>query len=206
MVKSHQTCRQGAGKGGTEMETTNVFHRERTRGMTECALCAALIALCAWIAVPGAVPFTMQTFGVFAALSVLGGKRGTAAVAVYLGLGLLGLPVFSGFRGGPGALLGATGGYIMGFLALALTVWGLERLLGRSLWAQAAAMTLGLLVCYAFGTAWFLAVYTRTTGPIGLGAALGKCVLPFVPLDLGKMFLALLVGRRVRRAMEGRQS
>ena len=188
------------------MKVTKTDRWERTRGMTECALCAALIALCAWIAIPAAVPFTMQTFGVFAALSMLGGKRGTAAVAVYLALGLLGLPVFSGFRGGPGALLGATGGYITGFLALALTVWGAERLCGRSFWVQAAAMVLGLLACYAFGTAWYLVVYTRTTGPISLGAALWMCVLPFVPLDLGKMVLALLLGRRVRRAMEGRRN
>ena len=74
------------------------------------ALFAALMALCAWVTVPYAVPFTMQTFGVFLALLLLGGKRGTICMAVYLLLGAVGLPVFSGFRGGVGALVGSTGG------------------------------------------------------------------------------------------------
>ena len=74
------------------------------------ALFTVLLAVCAWITVPLTVPFTLQTFGVFAALGVLGGRRGTYAVAAYLLLGLAGLPVFSGFRGGPGVLLGTTGG------------------------------------------------------------------------------------------------
>ena len=80
------------------------------------ALFAALMALCAWVTVPYAVPFTMQTFGVFLALLLLGGKRGTICMAVYLLLGAVGLPVFSGFRGGVGALVGSTGGYLVGFI------------------------------------------------------------------------------------------
>lgn len=75
------------------------------------ALMAALIALCAWISVPlGPVPFTMQTFGIFAALGLLGGRRGTLAFLIYLLLGIVGLPVFSGFSAGAGVLFGATSG------------------------------------------------------------------------------------------------
>ena len=88
--------------------------------MAYIALFAVLLTVCAWISVPLPVPFTLQTFAIFAALGILGGRRGTWAVAVYLLLGAVGLPVFSGFRGGLGALLGTTGGYILGFLALAL--------------------------------------------------------------------------------------
>ena len=77
-------------------------------------------------------------------------------MAVYLLMGMVGLPVFAGFKGGAGALLGATGGYILGFLGSAWTVWGMERLLGRRGWVLALSMALGLAVCYAFGTAWFL--------------------------------------------------
>lgn len=85
------------------------------------ALMAALIALCAWISVPlGPVPFTMQTFGIFAALGLLGGRRGTLAFLIYLLLGIVGLPVFSGFSAGAGVLFGATGGYLLGYLAAAL--------------------------------------------------------------------------------------
>lgn len=80
------------------------------------ALGAVLIAVCSWITIPMAVPFTMQTFAVFLTLSLLGGRRGTAAIAAYVLLGAVGLPVFSGFSGGFGVLLGATGGYIAGFV------------------------------------------------------------------------------------------
>ena len=86
----------------------------KTRDMALCALFAALLAVCAWLVIPiGDVPFTLQTFGVFAALGLLGGKRGTIAIAVYLLLGAVGAPVFAGFKGGPGALFGATGGCLL---------------------------------------------------------------------------------------------
>ena len=101
------------------------------RDMVLCALFAAILAVSAWLTVPGEVPFTLQTFGVFAALGLLGGKRGTIAIALYLVLGAVGLPVFSGFRGGFGVLLGTTGGYIFGFLLSGLLYWALTALLGN---------------------------------------------------------------------------
>lgn len=166
------------------------------------ALFAVLMMVCAWITVPLTVPFTLQTFGVFAALGTLGGRRGTYAVAAYLLLGLAGLPVFSGFRGGPGVLLGTTGGYILGFLALALLYWAVTARLGQRPVVMAAAMVLGLVVCYAFGTAWFLVAYARTAGSIGLWAALGMCVFPFVVPDLLKIALAMLLSHRLSRHLK----
>ena len=161
------------------------------------ALFAVLMMVCAWITVPLTVPFTLQTFGVFAALGTLGGRRGTYAVAAYLLLGLAGLPVFSGFQGGPGVLLGTTGGDILGFLASALLYWAVTARLGTKPAVMAAAMVLGLVVCYAFGTAWFLVAYARTAGSIGLWAALGMCVFPFVVPDLAKIALAMLLSRQL---------
>ena len=170
----------------------------RTADLTYTALFTVLLAVCTWISIPvPPVPFTLQTFAVFAALGTLGGRRGTWAVAAYLLLGFAGLPVFSGFQGGPGVLLGATGGYIAGFLAAALLYWAVTARLRNSLPVVAVSMVLGLLACYALGTAWFLAVYARTTGPVGLGAALGMCVLPFVLPDLVKLALALALSRRL---------
>ena len=166
------------------------------------ALFTVLLAVCAWITVPLTVPFTLQTFGVFAALGVLGGRRGTYAVAAYLLLGLAGLPVFSGFRGGPGVLLGTTGGYILGFLASALLYWAVTARFGSRPGVMAAAMVLGLMVCYGFGTAWFLAAYARTTGPVGLWTALGLCVFPFIVPDLAKLALALALSRRLARHLK----
>jgi biotin transport system substrate-specific component len=175
--------------------------RLSVRDMAFIALFAALTAVCSGltIALPGTVPFTMQTFAVFAAVAMLGGLRATLCVLVYLLLGAIGLPVFSGFQGGLGVLLGKTGGYLVGFLAIGLTLWCFERLFGRSKWVLPAALIVGLLLCYAFGTAWFLAVYTRQSGAVGLGAVLGWCVWPFVVPDLIKMSLALLLAQRLKK-------
>lgn len=163
------------------------------------ALMAALIALCAWISVPlGPVPFTMQTFGIFAALGLLGGRRGTLAFLIYLLLGIVGLPVFSGFSAGAGVLFGATGGYLLGYLAAALLFWGLTAKLGQTLPVMASAMVLGLVLCYAFGTFWFLTVYTGGSGETLLGA-LTLCVFPYVLPDLRKIFLALVLVSRVKK-------
>lgn len=172
----------------------------KTSDLAYIAMLTAVMAVCAWISIPAAVPFTLQTFGVFLAVGVLGGKRGTIAVAVYLLLGLVGAPVFSGFTGGPGRLLGTTGGYLVGFLFSALTMWILEGLLGRGRWALAFSMALGLLVCYTFGTIWFMAVYARTTGPIGLWTALSWCVIPYVIPDGAKIALALMLTKRLEKA------
>ena len=117
-------------------------------------------------------------------------------------MGLAALPVFSGFRGGPGVLLGTTGGYILGFLVSALLYWAVTARFGSRPGVMAAAMVLGLVVCYGFGTAWFLAAYARTTGPVGLWTALGLCVFPFIVPDLAKLALALVLSRRLARYLK----
>lgn len=177
----------------TTLESTKI----KTVDMAYIALFAVLITICSWISIPAAVPFTLQTFGVFFAVGVLGGKRGTLSVLIYLLLGAVGLPVFSGFRGGIGGLLGATGGYIVGFLFSALVMWGMESLLGRKKWEFALSMLLGLLVCYIFGTAWFMIVYTNHSGTIGLGTALGWCVFPYIIPDMLKIALALTLSKKL---------
>lgn len=169
--------------------------------MAYIALFAAVIAVCSWIAIPAAVPFTLQTLGVFLAVGVLGGRRGTLAVVVYLLLGAIGLPVFSGFEGGLGKLLGATGGYIIGFVCSALVMWAMERLPLREGWRLTLSMVLGLVVCYAFGTAWFMQVYAHQSGEIGLMSALTMCVFPFVVPDLIKIGLAQIIAKRLKAAV-----
>ncbi len=171
----------------------------KIRDMAYIALMVVLIAVCSWINIPSAVPFTLQTFGVFCALELLGGKRGTVAIGVYIIMGAIGLPVFSGFTGGIGKLLGSTGGYILGFLLTGLTYWLIERLFGSRIWASILSFVLGLALCYAFGTAWFMTVYAKTTGAIGLGSALAWCVLPFLIPDGIKMALALTLARMLKK-------
>lgn len=170
-----------------------------TKNMARIALFAVVISVCSWLSIPTTIPFTMQTFGIFLTVAVLGGKWGTLSVLLYLLMGLVGLPVFSGFKGGLGVLMGTTGGYIVGFLLSALVMWAMERLLGRKRWVLALSMVVGLAVCYAFGTLWFMGVYASKTGPIGMYTALGWCVIPYIVPDLCKIALALVLSKRLER-------
>ncbi len=171
------------------------------------AMFAALMAVCAWITIPATVPFTLQTMGVFLAIGLLGGKRGSLSVLIYVLLGAVGLPVFSGFKGGLGALLGTTGGYIIGFIASALIMWLIEKLTEKlsakdkkiAAIISIFSMLIGLIVCYAFGTAWFMVVYANTKEPISLMTCLGWCVFPFVVPDLIKIALAYVLTLRLKR-------
>lgn len=143
------------------------------------------------------VPFTLQTFGIFLAVGVLGGKRGSLAVLVYLLLGAIGIPVFAGFTGGIGIILGNTGGYMVGFLFTALAMWAMESLLGKKRWVLAFSMLLGLLVCYVCGTTWFMLVYANNSGAVGVWTALTWCVFPYIIPDILKILLALNISKRL---------
>ncbi len=171
----------------------------KIRNMALCALFAALLAVCAWITVPvGDITITMQTFGIFLTLGVLGGKRGTVAISIYLLLGIVGLPVFSGFQGGIGTLLGVTGGYIAGFLATALIYWLITALGRNQEIFRLLGMVIGLLFCYLLGTLWFQFGYL-SYGGLSLGAVLLKCVVPYLVPDAAKLILAWLLSRRLRQ-------
>ena len=185
--------------------TETAKRKYETVDLAYMALGAVLIALCSWISIPAAVPFTMQTFAVFLVLLILGGRRGTMTIVVYVLLGAVGLPVFSQFGAGIGVLLGSTGGYILGFIFMGLTYRLVTGAAGRSRsgkvrWTEAAALVLGLLVLYAFGTAWYMFMYARTQGGAGLMSVLLLCVIPFVIPDLIKLALALALAQRLAPA------
>lgn len=173
--------------------------KNSTRDLAYIGIFAAVLAVCSWIAIPTAIPVTLQTMGVFLTVGLLGGRRGTTAVLVYILLAAIGMPVLAGFSGGLGVLLGSTGGYVLGFLCSALLMWGIEKLFGKSLWVLGISMVLGLLVCYAFGTAWYMVVYTSANGAVALSTVLGWCVVPFIVPDLIKIAVALLITARLRR-------
>ena len=162
-------------------------------------LCAIILTICSWITIPTLVPFTLGTFGVFLIALILGGKRGTATVLIYILLGVIGLPVFSGFRGGIGVLLGNTGGYILGYIFISLIMWATERWTIHKKGLRIISMILGLLVCYTCGTLWFAVTYARTTGTVGMEAILGWCVIPYIIPDLVKIGLALWVSKKVKK-------
>lgn len=172
----------------------------RTVDLALCGLFAAVLALCAWLSIHVLeISFTMQTFGVFLACGLLGGKRATVSTAIYLLLGAVGLPVFTGFNSGLGAILGVTGGYMAGFLAITGTYWVMTAQLGDSFGIRLAAALLGLAAMYALGTVWFQIVYLKYTGAISLAAVLAKCVLPFLVPDLCKLALAMTLTHRLRK-------
>lgn len=177
--------------------TKNKKKNFRTIDLVYIALGAVLISVCSWISVPTTVPFTMQTFAVFFVLSALGGKRGTAAIIVYVLLGAVGIPVFAQFTSGIGILLGNTGGYIVGFIFMGLVYWLIVGFLGKKPLVEILAMVAGLAVCYAFGTAWFMVVYAHANGAVGLAMVFAWCVIPFIIPDLVKLGLALSLARRL---------
>lgn len=169
------------------------------RHLCICAVFVAIMAVCSWISIPTTVPFTLQTFAVFLSVGLLGGKLGSIAVLVYVLLGTIGVPVFAGFSGGFGVILGTTGGYIVGFIFSALAMWLIQHLFGNGLIVMIISMIAGLLVCYLVGTVWFMVVYTHNTGAVGLGAVLGWCVIPFIIPDAIKIFCAALIVSRLKR-------
>lgn len=168
-----------------------------TKDLTLTAVMAALICIAGPLTIAiGPIPLSLASFAVYMAGAVLGSRRGTAAVALYLLIGIIGVPVFSGFTGGFQKLAGVTGGYLIGYLPCAfLTGIGTERKAGRH-WLLPAMMAAGTVILYLIGTAWFMA----QTGK-ALGAALSLCVLPFLPGDAAKIVAATLIADPVRRAV-----
>ncbi len=157
------------------------------KGMAFTAIMAAVLCVAAPFSLPtpSAVPLTLASLAVYLTGALLGKGRGTAAVCIYVLLGLVGLPVFGGFMGGLAVIAGPTGGYILGYIpCVFLTGLLTERFSGR-LHGMAAGMVSGTIMLYALGTAWFMLL----TGS-GITAALMGCVLPFLPWDAVKIAAA----------------
>ena len=160
--------------------------------MVLCSLFAALTAVCAWISIPlPAISFTMQTFAVLLTLGLLGGRWGTVSILLYLLLGLVGLPVFAGFRGGAASLLEPTGGFLWGFLVCGLVYWTVQRL------GNLPAMVCALAACYLCGSWWF-SVYAG----MGFPQAMTVCVLPWLIPDGVKLALAYTMAKRIRNTVK----
>ena len=163
-------------------------------------LSAALLAICAWISIPFVVPFTMQTFAVFLILCVLGGVEGTIAIAVYIAIGAVGAPVFAGFTGGFGVIAGPTGGYILGFLLTGAVKMIFDAAVKNEK-LDALCLSLGLALCYLFGTLRFTAVMGQRGSSYTFWGALLACVLPYMLPDAAKLALALFAGKRIKKAL-----
>ena len=170
------------------------------RDMTLISLFSALIAITSFIAIPiGTLPVTLQTFGVFSTLILLGGRRGSISVAVYIALGAVGLPVFSGFSGGLGRLFDATGGFIFGFLAAALVFWLLSHLFGSTTVGTVISTVSAHIVLYAVGALWFFFGYSDGTG---FFQTLTLTVLPYMLPDAIKLFLAIFLCEKIKKRLK----
>ncbi len=155
------------------------------------AICVALNVVCSWIIVPYfSIPFTLQTFSIFFTLYFLGAKRGTFVILIYILLGLIGIPVFAGFKSGVPALAGATGGYILGFLASGLVYLIFDR---KNKVLRIIGLYVGLLLCYVAGTVWFVFVYGQNGKEMSFFTALSLCVFPFIIPDIAKVLLSVIV-------------
>ncbi len=163
---------------------------------------AAIIAICSQIIIPSPVPFTLQTFSIFLVLIVLGGKKGLLSILIYISLGVLGLPVFSGFSGGIGTLFNLTGGYILGFIFSGIIYFLLTEFFKNSLKIQIISMLSGLLICYIFGTVWYYFLFLKTENPVSLFSAVTSCVLPFLIPDILKIVFAFKIGQKIKKHLK----
>lgn len=175
--------------------------------MARVALMAAFTAVAAQIVIPlFPVPFTLQVFAVVLSGLLLGPRYGALAMAVYLLIGAVGAPVFFGFQGGIGHILGPTGGYLVSY-PLAAAVAGLaarpaaNAARRRALWTSFLAGTGGLVVIYASGVAWLMVL-----SQLPFLVAMAQGVLPFVLLDLIKIALAAAVAVAAAPAIAASQT
>lgn len=164
------------------------------------ALFAAIISVCSIISIPvGSVPITFQILGICLAVGFLGLSKGTISVLIYILLGLIGIPVFSGGTSGFAKLVSPTGGYIVGFIFTAMIIGLSIKFFGRRLLVLIISMIIGVLACYAFGTAWFIILYNNSGNNINLANALSLCVLPYLPFDAVKIAASATLVNRLHK-------
>lgn len=179
--------------------------KSTTKNMVFIALCTTIMIICSFLTIPFIVPFTMQTFALFIIIGLLDIKNAFLSVLLYLLLGAIGLPVFSGFKGGIGILFGVTGGYLIGFLLTVLLSGYLLKILSKkvklSLSTYIVSMFLGLIVCYTFGTLWYILLYTNSTESLSLTSVLSICVFPFILTDIVKIVLSFYVSKTLKKIM-----
>ncbi len=159
------------------------------------SLFAALTAVGAFVSIPiGLVPISLQNLFTFLSGMVLGSKLGTFSQLIYILLGVVGLPVFSGFRGGFGVLLGPTGGFLTGFVISTYVVGKIiEKMEDVRTWSYFIVGLVGIIIIYACGVTQLLIVTE-----IGLKEAVLVGIIPFLPGDFLKLITASLLAIRIK--------
>lgn len=184
-------------KRGINMNNSNTIKNTKTYQIVNISLMAALICILGPLSIPiGLVPIAFTNLAIYISLYTIGAKKGILSTIVYLLVGLAGLPVFSGFSGGPSKLLGPTGGYLIGYIFMAIiSGYFIHRFYSKNSLCI-LGMILGTCVLYIFGTVW-LAYQANIT----LSAALAAGVIPFIAGDLVKIFIAAYIGPEIRNRL-----
>lgn len=179
------------------MENSNSANKSKVYQMASIGVMAAVICILGPLSIPiGLVPISFTILAIYITLYSLGMKKGTLSLIIYLLVGFAGLPVFSGFTSGPSKLLGPTGGYLIGFIFMALIAGFLIDRFFDKWYLCIVGMILGTAVCYMFGTAWL--AYQAN---ISAKAALAAGVIPFIPGDLAKIAISAYIGPKIRKSL-----
>ena len=172
----------------------------RTKQMVLIALMTAVTCVLGPLSIPlpfSPGPISLTNFAIFLAIFVLGMKSGTISFIIYLLLGAVGVPVFSSFRGGFQVLAGPTGGYLIGFIFLALIMGFALDHFDRKLVPTIIGMIIGMAVCYAFGTVWLAKLLS-----LSFKEGLMMGVIPYLPGDAAKIIIAAIVGPKLYGATQ----
>lgn len=172
----------------------------KTKQMVLIALMTAVTCVLGPLSIPlpfSPVPISLTNFAIFLAIFVLGMKNGTISFIIYLLLGAVGVPVFSSFRGGLQVLAGPTGGYLIGFIFLALIMGFALDHFDRKLVPTIIGMIIGMAVCYAFGTVWLAKLLS-----LSFKEGLMMGVIPYLPGDVAKIIIAAIVGPKLYGATQ----
>lgn len=183
-----------------QSDSVSSMSQGNTKALALIGVMAAVTCILGPLSIPlpfSPVPISLTNLAVYFSIYVLGMKKGSISYVIYMLIGLVGIPVFSSFTGGPGKLLGPTGGYLIGFLFMAVICgffidkWPDKRYMGF------LGMVIGTLVCYLFGTVWL-----AYQAELSFSAALTAGVIPFIPGDIIKMLIAMFIGPEIVKRLK----
>lgn len=176
------------------MENNNLLNKSKISQITSTGVMTAIICILGPLSIPiGIVPISFANLAIYIALYILGMKKGTASLFLYLMIGFVGVPVFSNFKSGPATLLGPTGGYLIGYIFMAIIAgFFIDKYYNKPLLCI-IGMIIGTAICYVFGSSW-LAYQANITVKAGFAAG----VIPFIPGDLTKIIISAFIGPKIK--------
>lgn len=187
-------------KENMHMETAIKKKASSTKEMALIGVMTAVTCVAAPFAIPipiSPVPITLTTLILYLSIYILGARKSLISYVVYLAIGLMGLPVFSGFSGGFGKLAGPTGGYLIGFLFMLPLTGMLFETVAKNIGLRILALAFGTLIAYLFGTVWIcLQLHLDFISGLWLGG------IPYLPGDIVKIILAAIVGPVIAKAVK----